>query len=117
MQRALDPRVVMVVELRRPEQDSEWSEPHSHVGVDEDPPRAAEHGERCEDVEAKPEDERRQVLTELGAEAIERMLAVRGKPVEVLARVMHGVEAPQEVVMVARPMEPIDKQITEDYRL
>jgi hypothetical protein len=70
--------------------------------VHEDRPHPAEHDERQPRAQVDAEEDRREVHERLGVEPVERVLAVGGKPVDVTARVVDRVEAPEEGEPVLR---------------
>jgi hypothetical protein len=113
MGRPLGAQVVPVVQLGRAQDPAQRAHGEADVGVDEHGPEAAEHHQRAHGLEGQPEDDARQVEAGLGADAVERVLPVGGQPVEVLGAVMDRVEAPQDFVAVASPVEPVDEHVAE----
>ena len=59
------------------------------------------------------EQERRQVDQAHRVDRVERVLAVRGQPVEVLGAVVDRVEPPQEADAVLQPVAPVDEEVAE----
>ena len=86
----LGARMMPMMELGRAEQPAQRPERKPRVGVHEDRPRTAENGDAREELQANAECDGGEVHAELRHEAVERMLAMRGEPVEVLGAVMHN---------------------------
>lgn len=101
-------RVVPVMELRRTEQPLQRPERHARVGVDEDRPTGTKHGDPGEELAVDAEHDGREVHARRRRDAVERVLSMRGHPVELLRGVVHGVETPENVEPMTRAVEPID---------
>ena len=79
--------------------------------MDQHGPDAAEHQERRDGRGAEAEQEGGEVASERGEQAVERVLAVGGEPVEALGGVVHGVDAPEPVEAVAGAVEEVDRDV------
>jgi hypothetical protein len=108
--------VVGAMERWRAEEKAERAEIERDVRVDEDREERAKGDEPEEAVEWEAEEDGGRVHDGLRVEAIERMLAVRGEPVDVLARVVDGVDAPEEVDPMLEPMARVRGEVTEAER-
>ena len=94
MARPLNARVVVMVELRRPEEHAERTKREADVGMNKDSPHRPEHDEAGQDPGGEAHRDQGEVLAKLGEEAVDRVLPVRRQPVEVRRAVVHRVEAP-----------------------
>jgi hypothetical protein len=79
--------------------------------VSGDPAEGHQRGER---LERKAEHERRDVHAQLREHAVDRVLPVGGEPVEMVRAVVDGVDPPERLVGVARPVVPVHGQVSED---
>ena len=105
--------VVIVMDLRRPEQITERADREANIRVNENRPKTPDHHERAEGLEREPEHNARQIQEELRRDTVEGVLAVGGHPIEVLGAVMDRMKAPQKIEAVARAVEPINEKISE----
>jgi len=91
-------------------QRAEWK---THIGVNEDRPNTTEGNQASECRDGEPQREHGKVHKGHSVDCIEGVFAVRGKPVEVLRTVMHGMESPQEAHPVLKAMAPVNQPITQ----
>ena len=83
------------------------------VRMDIDRPDAAERDQPGERLAREAHQEQRQVDQPHRVDRVDRMLAMGGEPIEMLGRVMHGVEPPEEGVAMLQPMAPVDEEVAE----
>ena len=104
-----------MVQLGRADQHPQRPERQPHVAVNVDGPNPAKGDQAGERRHREAQQESRQVDHRQRVDGIDRMLAVRGQPIEMLGAVMDGVEPPQQRHAMLQAMSPVDAEIAQHH--
>jgi hypothetical protein len=105
--------VVPVVEFRGTDEGAKGAKWKANVGMNVDGPDAAKGQKPGEGFERETEEKGGEVDDGHGVDGVERVLAVRCQPVEMLRAVMDGMESPEEGILMLETVCPVDEEITE----
>src|SRR5688572_26338605 len=102
-----------VVDLWRAEDHAQRADRKAHIRVDVDRPDATEGDEADQRFDREAEHDCGKIDQADGVDRIERMLAMRRQPVEMLRAVMHRMEPPEEADIVLQTMPPVDEEVAQ----
>ena len=109
-------RVVPVVKRRRGDQPLERAEAKMHVGVDKDREQAVDRDEKSERFLGEAEQVNRDDAADPDEGLVDGMHAARGGPVQVFARVVHGVKPPEQRYGVSPAVTPVRSKFVDENR-
>jgi hypothetical protein len=105
--------VVPVVEFRGADEHAQRADGKPDIGVNVDRPNASEGNQAGNGFEGETEGEGGEVDDAHGVNGVKRVLAMSGKPVEMLRAVVDRVEPPKKADAVLKAMAPVDEKVAQ----
>src|SRR5436190_7150173 len=104
-----------MMQLRRADQHSQWTNGQPNIGMNVNRPQSTKCREQRQRFNRKSQCENRQIHEQNRVDRIDRMLAMRRQPIEMLGAVMDAVKPPEKSNAMLQAMTPVDKKIAEQH--
>src|SRR6266850_6155334 len=103
-----------MMKLRSADEYPQRADGQADVRVDVDGPEAAKGKQPRQGFQAEPHDEGGQVDEPHRVNCVQRMLAMRGEPVQMFGAVMNRMKTPEKADPMLQTMPPVNQQIAKE---